>query len=622
MKTSPERVSYRYRLYGTVAGKPYSIYLRDGLQRLGRDAANDVVVAAEGVSRCQSLLIVGPEGIEIVDQGSKNGTFVDGCQIDRAKVRGDAALRFGNVELSVVELEPADARLALEVSPCKATEPEETSATAVDTVADCSRWPCVVGRFASALAADSGSSGLEVLLSPHNGLRIDGAAIVRLSGNSEPEVIALCGQVPAAEILKLPRLLEDSTFQGSPPRYFASCPEATVCLLGDGRAGGRALVLTGDFANRDHCSELLTALLEVHTTAREKRRFQGLKEPGELDFPTGFVRGTSPAMIRLYGQLRTAAGSRLPVLVVGETGVGKEYLVHLIHRSSERRTAPLVAVNCAAIPKDLLEAELFGIGERVATGVAGRIGKFREADGGSLFLDEVGDMPAELQSKLLRVLQEGRVAPVGTRPQKVDVRVIAATNTDLERRMEEGRFRRDLYYRLAGFVLEVPPLRQRPDDIPALVEHHLRRASAECSKPIRGLTLGALQRLVAHGWPGNIRELEHLVRRLVHLCPAGQTIDSAWLAEAGLDRAVDVPVEEPVLPAPAPGSIPGHPDPLQYREAPTDLNLERLERVAIAEALDRSEGRLAQAAALLGLTRFSLRRRLERHGLSAPHHCA
>ncbi|MEM1204164.1 MAG: sigma 54-interacting transcriptional regulator, partial [Acidobacteriota bacterium] len=229
----------------------------------------------------------------------------------------------------------------------------------------------------------------------------------------------------------------------------------------------------------------------------------------ELRFPPGYLPGESAGMRDLYRQMRFVARTRLPVLIHGETGVGKEPLASTLHRSSNRADGPFVAVNAAAIPNDLLEAEMFGVGVGVATGVAPRPGIFRQAHGGSLFLDEVGEMGPRLQTKLLRVLQEKEIRPLGGRSERVDVRILAATNADLR----SGGLRRDLYFRLAGVVLGVPPLRHRPEDLPALADYFLGRFRALAGGGPRRFTAGAIERLGNHGWPGNVRELEHAVQR-------------------------------------------------------------------------------------------------------------
>ena len=219
----------------------------------------------------------------------------------------------------------------------------------------------------------------------------------------------------------------------------------------------------------------------------------GSTTPPELYFSPRHVVGRSTAMAEVYGQLRQLLRGDIPVLITGETGVGKEHVAETLYASSARREGPFVAVNCAAIPSELLEAELFGIESGVATGVTARKGKFQLARGGFLFLDEIGDMSLELQAKLLRALQQLEIHPLGARaPEPIDVRIITATNTDLQALINANKFRRDLYYRVAGFTVRVPPLRARRGDIPAFVEHFMRLYSEEIGKSVRGITVKAL----------------------------------------------------------------------------------------------------------------------------------
>jgi transcriptional regulator with PAS, ATPase and Fis domain len=293
----------------------------------------------------------------------------------------------------------------------------------------------------------------------------------------------------------------------------------------------------------------------------------------------------------------------LPVLIVGETGVGKEYLAKILHRSSAHSEGPFIAINCAAIPGDLLESELFGIEQGVATGVVGRAGKFSLADGGTLFLDEIGDLAGHLQAKLLRALQEGEIHPVGGSPMAVDVRVVSSTNTDLKAQAEEGHFRLDLYYRLAGYTLVVPPLRERRGDISGLVEHFVQHFSRQIGKPIRGVTVKVLRALKSYAWPGNVRELEHEVSRLVYACQESQPIESTLLSPH---------VQEP-LSAEGRAWNKG----IQSGLSMT-LNLAEIEKRAIEEALAASQHKLIDAAGLLGISRDALRRRMDRYGLLAP----
>src|SRR6202161_1175114 len=230
----------------------------------------------------------------------------------------------------------------------------------------------------------------------------------------------------------------------------------------------------------------------------------------------------SPAMAAVLRMAEKAAASTIPVLVSGEAGGGKKLIARAIHGSGERRAKPFIAVNCGAMPENLVESILFGHEKGSFTGATERhVGKFVEASGGTLFLDEVGELPGPAQVKLLRAIQEGEVEPVGARkPVKVDVRIISATNRDLIADVKQGRFREDLFYRLHGFPISVPPLRDRPADIPALARHFLARFAAEEGKRIRSVTPEVLRLLTAFNWPGNIRQLENAVFRAVVLAEA------------------------------------------------------------------------------------------------------
>ncbi len=319
--------------------------------------------------------------------------------------------------------------------------------------------------------------------------------------------------------------------------------------------------------------------------------------PAGVELPVGIVAGISPAIVELYQQLAALRRGDVAVLITGETGVGKEHLAQAVHLGSPRRGGPFVAINCAAVPSELLEAELFGIGKGVATGVAARRGKIRQAAGGTLFLDEVGELEQPLQAKLLRILQEKEVIPLGESAESVDVRFIAATNADLGSRIGQGQFRADLYYRLAGFELAVPALRDRAVDLPILVGHFIRQINREIGKRVRGLTVRAMSVLRERPWPGNIRELQNEIRRLVYLCPDGQAIDSAMLGEFRASPR---------------GPIELLADRLELGSQPLAVFLEALERRLVERALEQTGGNRSATARLLGISRNGLTIRLER----------
>ena len=246
--------------------------------------------------------------------------------------------------------------------------------------------------------------------------------------------------------------------------------------------------------------------------------------------------GQSVALRLTLQQIEQVANTDANVLILGETGTGKELVARAIHQHSTRKDRPLIKVDCAALPASLIESELFGYETGAFTGAASRkIGRFEVADGGTIFLDEIGELPLELQSKLLRVLQEGVFWRLGSQTEtNVDVRVIAATNRDLRKAMQEQRFRPDLYFRLAVFPIEVPPLRQRPEDIPLLVRHFVAKKQIRLGRTIQEIPLATLERLMAYPWPGNIRELENVVERSLILSPGSTLTVESLLGTADL----------------------------------------------------------------------------------------
>ena len=313
--------------------------------------------------------------------------------------------------------------------------------------------------------------------------------------------------------------------------------------------------------------------------------------------------GPSQAMREVHKRIGLAAANSMPVLVLGETGTGKEMVARALHRHSARAGQPFVAVNCSAIPKELLESELFGHVRGAFTGATGeRPGCFRAADGGVLLLDEIGDMALDVQAKILRALQEGEVTPLGShRTVKVDVRVVAATHRDLAAAVREGRFREDLLYRLDVLSIRMPPLRERLADIIPLAEHFLRRAAAQGAPDAvsKALSAEAAQRLLSHPWPGNVRELRNVMER----CHA--LVRHRVIGGADLDLA---------LGAPAPGEAPAT-LPADWLEGELPAAVERLERLLIAHALAQTQGNRAETARRLGIHRQLLYRKLAQYGL-------
>jgi transcriptional regulator with GAF, ATPase, and Fis domain len=321
----------------------------------------------------------------------------------------------------------------------------------------------------------------------------------------------------------------------------------------------------------------------------------------------GELVGRSPALQRVFQQLEPVAATQASVLILGESGVGKELVARALHERSRRRERPLVRVNCASIPAELFESEFFGHVRGAFTGaVKDRAGRFQLADGGTLFLDEVGEIPLALQGKLLRVLQEGTFERVGEDvTRKVDVRLIAATNRELKREVEEGRFRQDLYYRLSVFPIEVPPLRERMEDLPLLAEHLLRRVCAKLGCPKPTLTLANVEALRRYDWPGNVRELENVLERAVILSKG-----------AGVLR-LDVPEGARRPRAAGPVSKPAGPRVAFVPEAEWRTK----ERENVLAALQTAGGKVygpGGAAALLGLKPTTLASRMKALGIRKP----
>jgi len=352
----------------------------------------------------------------------------------------------------------------------------------------------------------------------------------------------------------------------------------------------------------------------------------------------------SPAMHAVLRMAEKAAASNIPVMVAGESGVGKELIARAIHGSGDRRTKPFIAVNCGAMPENLIESILFGHEKGSFTGATERhVGKFVEASGGTLFLDEVGELPPAAQVKLLRAVQENEVEPIGARkPVKVDVRIISATNRDLIAEVKQGRFREDLFYRLHVFPITVPPLRERPTDIPALARHFLALFAAEEGKRIRLITPEALQLLRSFRWPGNIRQLENAIFRAVVLADGDSVgvdelpqitaqlsaaMTAQWLAEeqpaendlhdADVTAAALMP-EHPLVPAfEATSPSPAPADALPLLDADGDVRpLEALEADLIRYAVTHYRGQMSEVARRLQIGRSTLYRKLEALGLS------
>jgi len=442
-------------------------------------------------------------------------------------------------------------------------KPDEKILIVEDDKAQLETLAEILSPLGSILTAESGSEALDIikqeqpavvvadLVLPGN---VDGLKILRFTGEATPEtpVILITGH-------------------------------ATVETALEAMKSGAYDYLMKPIDIR-RLRALVQKALERYRLATEKKR---LLEAIESDTVFMGMVGVSEGMRDVFRKISAVAPTDTTVLIIGESGTGKELVAEAIHKLSNR-PGKLVKINCSAIPEHLLESELFGYEKGAFTGALRRKpGKFELANGGTLFLDEIGDMPPALQSKLLRVIETGEVEPLGaTSAKKVDVRIIAATNQDLERLMKEGKFRQDLYFRLRVFVIEIPPLRKRREDIPILISYFLRQISAKLGKKITSLSKDVMDAFMEYDWPGNVRQLRNALEEIAILAE-GETINV-------LPTFIEKEAIKPSL------------------EGKT---MEEIEREAIALALKKTGGNRVKAAKMLGIGTRTLYRRLEKYGL-------
>ncbi|MBN9661715.1 MAG: sigma-54-dependent Fis family transcriptional regulator [Acidobacteria bacterium] len=352
----------------------------------------------------------------------------------------------------------------------------------------------------------------------------------------------------------------------------------------------------------DHLMAVVRKALEVQSLREENTR---LKEELGHRYRFENIIGSGPKMQEILASVLRVGPMRTTVLLCGESGVGKDLIARAIHHHSPRSAHPFVKINCTAIPENLMESELFGYEKGAFTGAAtSKPGKFEQAEGGTVFLDEIGDVPTAVQVKLLRILQEREFERLGSnKTRQIDVRVIAATNVDLRRALEEGNFREDLYYRLNVFPLTIPPLRERAEDIPVLAESFVRKFARELGSQVEGISEAASQKLMAYHWPGNVRELENAIER------------SLLYATGILLQPEDIRLDHaPRRAVPGNGGN-GNGAAVVNDFLPEGVSLEEHEQQLIREALRRAAGNKSQAARLLGLSRNALRYRLSQMGL-------
>jgi DNA-binding NtrC family response regulator len=421
------------------------------------------------------------------------------------------------------------------------------------------------------------------------------AALARI-GEARPDLILLDLVMPGRSGLDL---LEELRQRGEPPPVIVLTATKTVTTAVEAMKLGAADYLTKPF-EVDALRIKIRNLLQ-HRALEE--RVAELTEELEERSRLGALIGRSEPMRRVFRTLERVARSRANVLISGESGTGKELVARAIHELGPNAAGPFVAINCAAIPEPLMESELFGHERGSFTDATERrIGKFEQASGGTLFLDEIAELPTGVQAKLLRALQERSIERVGGRDAiAVDARFVAATNRDLPREVAAGRFREDLFYRIHVVPLELPPLRERREDVRLLAEAFLARSTGESGGPPRRLAREALAALERHAWPGNVRELQNAIERAVALCD-GTTIGLEDLPEA----VVQATRTESLRDAVRAGQ-------LGLEEATA-----RFEQELLREALERSEWNQTRAAEILGITRRVLKLKMDRYGLSEP----
>ena len=459
-------------------------------------------------------------------------------------------------------------------------EPQETTRTMPARILIVDDEPSI----RAVLRAHLTRAGYEVVVA------VDGAQAMRLLEEEAVQVVVTDLKMPHVTGMEL---LAYAT------RHHPGLPVIIITAHGTVDSAVEALKLGAhDYITKPFDQDELQQVI-AKATATEVAGRKKLRPDADGRFE---IIGRTPAMARVFGLIDKVADSPTTVLITGESGTGKELVARALHEHSSRKEAPFIQVNCGAIPEALFESELFGHEKGAFTGAASaRPGRFELAHGGTLFLDEIGELPKDMQVKLLRVLQDGRVDRVGgTRTTTVDVRVVAATNRDLLAEAQAGTFREDLYYRLNVIPIHLPPLRERPEDIPLLVDHFLRRFNERLGRGLQGLSPEATDAIAAWRWPGNVRELENLMERAV-LLAEGDTIRLRDLSGIGsVDEAGEVDesdVEELGL--------------KEYVRVYTA----KLERSRIQRVLEQEDGNVTRASRKLGISRKSLQTKMKDYGL-------
>ncbi len=562
-----ERIRYTLELLEPAEATLSRRQLDVGSWRIGRGGDCAVQLDARGVSREHvEIEVLADGGCVLRDLESTNGSRVDGQRLHAIACRGDFVLDLGSARLRFHEHDEEPAGFAFrtgEIEP-----PRAAAASAAGT-----QQLTITTRLREALWHEfaGARSGFDADL---------------------PRLLSCFAQALALDALRI-------TDRDGHVRAASGIDTELALVVEHG--GWRVLADAEGAARHPALGAVLAPLLDLLPEA------EGAAQAPAAAFDPPGVRSRNDELLRRLRALQRVARSRVNVLVFGATGVGKDALARWVHDSSPRRKGPYVAINCAALPRDLLEAELFGIERGAATGVDARPGVFERANGGTLFLDELGDMPPETQVRLLRAVEEGRILRIGGKHLvDIDVRLVGATHRDLAAEVEAGRFRLDLYHRLAGFEIRLPSLRERREDIAPLAIHFFQQALAENALRSPGMSAAALATLQAWHWPGNVRELRQVVETATAMLHPGEALDRVHLPE----RMQTLPL--PTLAASAPATHSAAPD--GDAEISLEAALHRAEAEALRTALAR-HGQSEAAWRALGIGKTSFYKKLREHGL-------